>query len=182
MFQGKSAFPFREFQRCLGLGLWRGGAKAFSVLELVVVVAISVLILAVGFPLFSRSEAQRRVLSQTERVAGFIEMARGIARHPESETAGAYRVAAPNSQVINIQRLEDDGSGDLGATETLGDILNLGDLYRVDLPPIDFLVFSGEPDNGALVTATVSSTRRPDIFRVINIRENGIIEISDDVD
>jgi len=150
--------------------------KALTLVELTVSIAITVMLIAVSVPLFNKERGDNLVQKEAQLVAAYIESARSMAQHPESEDAVGYRVKS-TGRVLSTLRLE-SVSGDLTETGTVQNTLTLtrstADFASNNL---DFYVFAGEY-RGPAKTITVKLDSNQDIKKSITISAPGVINVA----
>ena len=154
--------------------------KALTLIELTVAISITILLIALSIPLFRREGGENVAAKEAELVASYIESARSMAQHPESENAQAYRVrlnSDPSNKIINTVRLEKDQGESVIETKTLDNNLILSKSFVEQFAPIDFYVFSGEFKSQNPEYITVKLSTNPNKSKVVEVVKPGVVNV-----
>ncbi len=151
--------------------------KALTLVELTVSIAITVMLIAVSFPLFNKDRGENLVEKEAQLVAAYIESARSMAQHPDNENAVKYTVKTdPTEKKLSITRFViNPGDTDMTEQESSKTPLTLT-RSSVAISGLDFYTFSGEYKDGQ-ETVSVKLISNPDIYKEIKISKPGVIDV-----
>lgn len=134
-------------------------ARGFSLVELVLVVAIIASLAAIAVPRYARSIVRFRVESAARRIVADLDLARKSARRSSTSRTVAFTIAANTYRISGLGGL-DDRSQDYA-------VLLSGEPYRAAIVSCDFggdteVVFDGYgvPDSGGTVTVRCGDIRK----------------------
>lgn len=76
--------------------MWRDKLKSLTLIEVLVAVSISVLLLGVSIPMFSKNAKSQNLVNEAEAISAFYSRARNLAFHPERKSVDGYQVKGEN--------------------------------------------------------------------------------------
>lgn len=135
------------------------GRSAFSLVELVVVAAITAIIAAIAVPTFASAAQESRVDLAARRVAADLRLAQRLARLTSSSRAVDFSVAEDSYELVGVAHPDRPASAYVVSLSS--------EPYRVDLvyadaggkPQIEFDGF-GRPSSGGVIRVRVGTHER----------------------
>ena len=136
-----------------------GSRRAFSLLELVLVIAITATLSAVAIPRYANSIVNYRLEMAARRIVADLDWARNNARISSASRTVTFSVDNNNYQIPNVKNLTD--------ASTTYEVDLSGDLYRASLVSANFggdlfVVFDGYgvPSSGGVVVVAAGGIQK----------------------
>ena len=164
-------------------------SRGFTIVELMIAIAIAAILLAVAVPSFTRFAQQRAVSLKTVQVRNALELARGLALS-QHQVWTVCTVDAANSCVASgglrlVIFRDDNGDNDLSVGETLQQEIDINSI-ELQLSASfgrDFMRFAG---NGEALESgnfeVCSANQSVDYGRRVIVFRSGRIRLSSDSD
>ena len=149
-------------------------ARGFTLVELIIVIAVLSIVSALAIPRFAAGAMRRRIDAAAQRVVQDLKLARQYARQTSTAQSVTFETS---SDSYRFDGMADPDHPDSRYTVRLGEQPYEVDLYQVSLGGDDVFEFDGfgNPDSDGTITLQVG-----DLARTITIdRVTGVISVSD---
>lgn len=153
------------------LGFTQQFCSGFTLLELILVIAITAIIIGLGFPIFGNFYLQEEVQSTSYQLLQNLRWAQAKTLAGEADEQYGLYFDFDNKQYILFQGDSYDPGADYLIPQKYSSAINLSIDFGPE-PEIVFARLTGEPSNTGEITITTG-----DITMVININKVGKIEI-----
>lgn len=79
--------------------MWRDKLKSLTLIEVLVAVSISVLLMGISIPMFSKNSKSQNLANEADAISAFYGRARNLAFHPDRKDVDGYGVKGENCTV-----------------------------------------------------------------------------------
>jgi hypothetical protein len=139
-------------------------------------IAITVMLIAASVPIFNEERGKNLVPKEAQLIAAYIEGARSMAQHPESENAVGYRVTSIDNNTITTLRLEYESETIVEKEEVRTPLTLTRSTADFGSNTFDFYVFAGEY-RGPSDEITIHLISNPGITKKIVVSKPGAINV-----
>lgn len=157
--------------------MWRGKKlKSLTLIEVMVAVSISVILLGVSIPIFSRNAKNQELTNEAEAISAFYSRARNYAFHPERVDVASYKVVGENCRSKGCNRLAIYAISSGGDSNQVDDLL-MPDII-IEVPgDISFNVGDGKADVVSTEVVEISFKDNSKVKAKIEINSIGNIDV-----
>ena len=157
--------------------MWRDKLKSLTLIEVLVAVSISVLLLGVSIPMFSKNAKSQNLVNEAEAISVFYSRARNLAFHPERKDADGYQVKGENCTGNKCDQLAIYAISENNAPDEV-DRLPMPNV-TIEIPlDITFSVGEGKTNLATIQTVKIYFKGNLGKYILIKINSAGNIDVS----
>ena len=162
--------------------MWRDKLKSLTLVEVLVAVSISVLLLGVSIPMFSKNTKSQNLANEADTISAFYQRARNFAFHPERVDVDGYKVVGENCIINKCDQLVLYAMSGVAQDEV--DILLMPNV-SIEMPwgasgveDIMFSVGDGKTNYASTKTLKIYFKGNPGNYLLININKAGNVDVA----
>lgn len=159
--------------------MWRDKLRSLTLIEVLVAVSISVLLLGVSIPMFSKNSKSQNLANEADAISAFYQRARNFAFHPDRVGVDGYEVVGENCVTNKCDQLVIYAVS--GAVQDEVDAL-LTPNVTIEMPSgagsIMFAVGDGKTNSASTETLKVYFKGNSGNYLLININKAGNVDVA----